>query len=69
MKLTFQNAEGKERVIADIGADGDVYGKINEFCDDHGFRIPYMRAWVNEDGVTTYDVGSHYEFFKLYPTR
>lgn len=67
MRLVFQNANGKERVIANVDNTKEAYSKIKEFCYDHDFHIPYARTWVNDDGVMTVDVGSWNEFFKLYP--
>ena len=66
MKLTFQNSNGKERVIADVASDSEAYGKIKAFCNERGFPIHYTRI-CKKDGVSIYDVGSHFEFFVLYP--
>lgn len=67
MRLVFQNANGKERVIANVSDGYEANSEIKKFCANHDFHIPYTRVWKNDDNVTTYDVGSHFEFFKLYP--
>lgn len=40
--------------------------EIRKFCDDHNFKIYYIRVW-NESEATVFDVGSHTEFFHLIP--
>lgn len=66
MRLVFQNANGKERVIANVNNTEEAYSKIKEFCYDHDFHIPYTRVWgsLDEDGIFI-DVGSWSENFKL----
>ena len=41
---------------------------IYEFCEDKGFYIHYTRMW-SKDGINTFDVGSHTEFFTLEDTN
>lgn len=67
MKLVFQNANGHERVVANVETTDDAYSEIKKFCRERDFHIYYTRIWQDEDGVTVFDVGSHTEFFKLYP--
>ena len=67
MKLVFQNSRGHERTIADVVDENGALKEINNFCYEHGYVIPYIRTFTDDDGVTVYDVGSHTEFFKLYP--
>lgn len=66
MKLVFKNANGKERVVANVNNVEEAHSKIKEFCYDHGFHIQYTRTWVDDDKVMMFDVGSWSEFFKLY---
>lgn len=66
MKLVFQNSMGNERKIADVEDKDEAMRKIKKFCLERDFKIMYTRCW-EKDGVTTFDVGSHTEFFKLYP--
>nr|DAQ07445.1 MAG TPA: hypothetical protein [Caudoviricetes sp.] len=65
MKLVFQASSGAERTIAYVNDDDEVMGEIKRFCQERDFKIPYTRTW-EKDGVVTFDVGSHTEFFKLY---
>lgn len=67
MKLVFQNSQGHERTIADVETADEAYSEIKNFCYERNFHIYYTRVWQNGDGATVYDVGSHTEFFKLYP--
>lgn len=67
MKLVFQNSQGHERTIADVKTADEAYSEIKNFCDERNFHICYTRVWLDDDGVKVYDVGSHVEFFKLYP--
>lgn len=73
MTLWFQNSQGKERKIATVNNWAEVWKEIHKFideCNSHKlkgeqpFKSYYTRAWVEEDGRTTIDVGSHTEFFK-----
>ena len=36
--------------------------KIANFLHEHGYMAPYIRSW-DENGVMTFDAGSHSEFF------
>lgn len=67
MKLVFQNSRGHERTIADVKTADEAYSEIKKFCRERDFHIYYTRILQDDDGVTVYDVGSHTEFFKLYP--
>lgn len=66
MKLYFQNSSGKEILISDVDNEEEAASRIKKFCNDRDFKIYYTRCWgsLEEDGIT-YDVGSHFEFFKL----
>lgn len=64
MKLYFKDAYGNKRVIAEPKTEEDALDVIQKFCDERNFKIYYMRWW-DKDGVRTYDVGSHSEFFLL----
>lgn len=66
MKLYFQSSSGEERLIhSDIHNEDEAFKAIKAFCSERNFKIYYYRAWTQE-GVTTFDVGRHTEFFKLY---
>lgn len=62
-RLLFENSLGQEYEIA-RGSQNECIQAINDFCNDHLFKIYYMRHW-QEDGREKIDVGSHTEFFYL----
>ncbi len=74
MKLWFENANGKERVIANCENEQEVFAAIDKFIADTNARMIaanpnwtpfvhyYTRIWYT-NGRTHYDVGSHTEFF------
>lgn len=72
MKLIFENSYGKERVIAYPKNREEAIESIHAFVDECNikrtdgkeFRIYYIRSWEH-DGKTTFDIGSHTEFFHL----
>ena len=77
MVLYFENNCGKMRRIGKI--DGrmssvavrkEVFRQINQFCNERGFNIPYIRIWSAElrgKKASQIDVGSHTEFFYTVP--
>ena len=51
-------------------ARAEALQHIKKFCDDHHFHIYYVRMWntkVKGKKMTTFDVGSHTEFFYTDP--
>ena len=65
MKLYFENSRGQRRVIAEPKTEDEVWKEINKFCEERNFNIPYVRQWIDPDGLKWYDVSSHSEFFIL----
>ena len=66
MKLFFQNANGNERVIANVDNADEAMIEIKKFCDERDFKIPYYRYYGSlDDNGIKYDVGSWSEFFVL----
>lgn len=77
MILYFKNCRGKVRKIGKV--DGrmtpekiraEVDRQIKAFCDERSFTIYYTRVWneeLNGKMMTKFDVGSHTEFFYVYP--
>lgn len=65
MRLTFENSEGEERIIADVGNEEEAIQEINKFCSDRNYKIRYIRSWEVNNTVH-YDVGSWSEFFYLH---
>ena len=66
MYLYFEDRNGKFRYVGECNED-NVGQKIYDFVHDlnPAYRIYYIRSW-SENGGTTYDVGSHTEFFHAY---
>lgn len=65
MKVLFRNSRGIAREIAEVATVEEAYQEINKFCEERNFTIHYTRGWVEGDGVTVVDVGSHTEFFHI----
>lgn len=65
MELYFKNNRGEERKLADVKDSREAMTEINKFCDERKFKIYYVRGWIEKNGDTVYDVGSHTEFFIL----
>lgn len=66
MKLMFKSSNGNERTVANVVDENRALKEINNFCYEHGYVIPYIRTFTDDDGATVYNVGSHVSFFKLY---
>ena len=64
MKLYFEDRFGREREIAEVADQAAAMKEIKNFLDKYNYKSYYTRYWTR-DGVTTFDVGSHTEFFKL----
>ena len=64
MKLYFENRHGKRTEIATVQNAEEAIEEIVHFCDIHKFKIHYYRTW-EVGNSTTFDVGSHTEFFHL----
>lgn len=65
MNVYFKNSRGKEILLGAVVDDKQAYQMIKNFCSERGFRINYMRYWVdpNNEKRTIADVGSHTENF------
>lgn len=67
MKLYFENSRGKRKLLGKYKTERGAIRRINRFCDEHNFKVYYMRTADHVDeGYKWYDVGSHTEFFYLY---
>lgn len=65
MKLYFENADSKRRVIAEPHTEEEAWKEIHKFCEDRNFTIHYIREWRDTNGLKVYDVGAWTEFFLL----
>ena len=63
MTLYFGNSEVR-RCIAHPQSEEEAFKLINKFANERNYNIFYVRSW-KKDNETTYDVGSHTEFFYL----
>ena len=66
MKLYFEDSNQKRKVIARPKTEEGAMEHIRAFCEERGFKIHYIRTWVDTDGGKVYDVGSWSEFFILF---
>ena len=64
MKLIFENSYGTERVIAYPNDEAEAIKEIHKFCENHNFKIYYVRSWMSGNR-RKYDCGSWNEFFYL----
>ena len=66
MNLYFQHSDGRHSLVAENVDPKDALSLI--YADvakrNPRYEIYYVRRW-ERDGVTTYDVGSHTEFYVL----
>ena len=68
MYLYFEDRFGNKRLVNNkILNKEDCFKIIEDYIYklNPKFKIPYVRTWGNNP--TTFDVGSHTEFFLLYP--
>lgn len=65
MKVYFKNSRGKEISLGTAIDDKQAYQLIKNFCDEHQFKIRYMRYWVDPDNEMRIhaDCGSWSESF------
>lgn len=68
--LYFKRSNGEEVLVESSISQDKVVPAINKYVKQINpkFKIYYIRSWSNEPRITTYDVGSHTEFF-LYKER
>lgn len=63
MKLYFQNSRGERRLIGEPESHEESSKIYQQFCEEHNFKIYYVRHWTTDKGERYYDVGSHCEYF------
>lgn len=68
--LTFDGDNG-ERIIGSFSSYDEAWDAMMKFCDEHHFTVYYIRCTHHErggvDDVQWCDVGSHTEFFNVWP--
>ena len=66
-KLYFERSNRHLLPLGEVTDLSAAYALINEFIEKHNYKSYYTRMWTEESGVTYFDVGSHSEFFIMYP--
>lgn len=68
MRLYFRDCKKKERLLkSNIKDEEEAVRVIQEFLEKRGYDIPYWSVSMHsEKCFTSYDFGSHHEFFHLY---
>lgn len=64
--VRFKNSAGNIRDIGEADNANEVYSIVNKFLEDRSFKSYYKRIWT-VNGRTVIDVGSHTEFFYVFP--
>lgn len=64
--VRFKNSAGNIRDIGEADNENEVYSIVNRFLEDRNFKSYYKRTWT-VNGRTVIDVGSHTEFFYVFP--
>ena len=76
MTLYFKGQKGLRKIFEDkhisdnTAVHNTAFAEIQKFCDERNFKIYYSRLWntdLNGKQMTKIDVGSHSEFFYIYP--
>ena len=64
MILKFDNGY-IEREIGRPQSEQEAFQMMKAFMNERNYKSYYIRSWTHEN-VTTFDVGSWTQFFKLY---
>lgn len=66
MKLYFRNSNSKElKFVREIDSQQEVFDEIRKYAKANNIKVYYIRTF-GTDKVTTYDFGSHSDFFELH---
>ena len=66
MKLYFRNSSNKElKFIRKVDSQQEVFDEIRKYAKENNIKVYYIRTF-GTDKVTTYDFGSHSDFFELH---
>lgn len=66
MKLYFRNSSNKElKFIRKVESQQEVFDEIRKYAKENNIKVYYIRTF-GTDKVTTYDFGSHSDFFELH---
>lgn len=63
MKLYFRNSNSKElKFVREVDSQQEVFDEIRKYAKENNIDVYYIRTF-GTDKVTTYDFGSHSNFF------
>lgn len=66
MKLYFRNSNSKElKFVREVDSQQEVFDEIRRYAKENNIKVYYIRTF-GTDNVTTYDFGSHSDFFELH---
>lgn len=66
MKLYFRNSNSKElKFVREVDSQQEVFDEIGKYAKENNIKVYYIRTF-GTDKVTTYDFGSHSDFFELH---
>jgi hypothetical protein len=66
MKLYFRNSNSKElKFVREVDSQQKVFDEIRKYAKENNIKVYYIRTF-GTDNVTTYDFGSHSDFFELH---
>lgn len=66
MKLYFRSSNSKKlKFVKEIDSQQEVFDEIRKYAKEKNIEVYYIRTF-GTDNVTTYDFGSHSDFFELH---
>ena len=66
MKLYFRGLNSKKlKFVKEIDSQQEVFDEIRRYAKENNIDVYYIRTF-GTDKVTTYDFGSHSDFFELH---
>lgn len=64
MKVIFDKDYEEKREIADVPSFDEAVKAIKHFLDEHRYKAPYWRYWMQESWAVV-DVGCHTQWFQI----
>ena len=66
MKLYSRGSNSKKpKFIREIDSQQEIFDEIRKYAKENNIEVYYIRTF-DTDNVTTYDFGSHSNFFELH---
>ena len=66
MKLYFRGSNSKKpKFVREIDFQQEVFDEIRKYANENNIDVYYIRTF-GTDKMTTYDFGSHSNFFELH---